>query len=613
MTDAPDASPSPFQSYLNHLHDGLKDLRDGAVADYIPELSKAPPDGFAISFATIDGHVYSVGDSATAFSIQSVSKPFAYAGALRDLGPERVLARVGVEPTGEAFNSIVLDQKNNRPFNPMVNAGAIAVCALVEGSDQAEREARMVALFSAFAGRPLQVDEAVYRSEKLTGHRNRAIAYLMLNTGMIDRDPEQVLDLYFRQCALRVTTEDLAIMGATLANGGTNPRTGARVIGPDQVRDVLTLMMSCGMYDYAGEWSFDVGLPAKSGVSGGLLAVLPGQLSVAFWSPPLDHIGNSVRGVEACRRFSRDFGLHLFMNAATVENAIRRHSRAHLQHSLRIRNHRERDILAAEGHRILLVEVQGALYFASSERMLRQLDALLDGTDFLILDMRRVSAADAAAERVITDYIRHRRAAGLDVAIAGAGGAPAAVAASVARMVEGTGARVFDAVDAALEAFEEALLDTLRQPFDHTRFAIDSIALFAGLTPEQCRKVEAQIHPMHFDQGQRIFTRGEAGDMFFVLARGTVSVLVPGAGGAPIRVSCIGPGQFFGEMAVLGDGRRSADVVADERVVCYGITADALRALGAEDPAISARILGNMAREFTGRMQRANAMISALQ
>lgn len=266
---------SPFEDYLAQIHADLRGVDSGEVATYIPELARAAPDGFAISFATIDGQVYSVGDFATEFSIQSVSKPFAYAGALTQLGQAAVVEKVGVEPTGEAFNSIVLDQKNNRHFNPMVNSGAIAIASMAPGDNHEERIDRMRRLFSDFAGRELRIDQAVYRSEAETGHRNRAIAYLMLNTGMITRDPEEVLDLYFQQCALNVTTEDLALMGATLANNGVNPRTGKQLIGPEDVRDVLTLMMSCGMYDYAGEWSFDVGLPAKSGVSGDVVVCCP--------------------------------------------------------------------------------------------------------------------------------------------------------------------------------------------------------------------------------------------------------------------------------------------------------------------------------------------------
>ncbi|WP_146132418.1 glutaminase, partial [Marivita geojedonensis] len=436
------------------------------------------------------------------------------------------------------------------------------------------------------------------------------IAYLMLNTGMISGDPEEVLDLYFRQCALRVTTQDLAVMGATLANCGINPRTQEEILGAAEVRDVLTLMMSCGMYDYAGEWSYDVGLPAKSGVSGGLIAVLPGQLSVAIWSPPLDPIGNTVRGVEACRRMSQDFGLHLFMNAATVEDVVRRTTTANLQHSLRTRNPRERDILAAEGYRIALVELQGALYFASSERMLRELDKVLEKAEFLVLDVRRLNSIDPAAERVINDYLAHKRSAGIEVSIAEINEGQTG---TWTRIASSNDIRVFTTVDAALESNEEMLLESLRQPFDHTKFSLDNIDLFKGLSADQLHKLEASIHPMQFDAGERIFQRGEQGQMFFVIARGSVSVFVPGFGANDLRVGCIGPGQFFGEMAVLGDGVRSADVVADERLVCYGLTSQDLQALTAEDPVISSTILANMAREFAERVRRSNEMVSSLK
>lgn len=604
---------SPFQDYLTEIHAELRGMTGGAVADYIPELAKAAPESFAISFSTIDGQVYSVGDSGSAFSIQSVSKPFAYGGALMRLGEAALLRAVGVEPTGEAFNSIVLDERNNRPFNPMVNAGAIAVAALQDGATPAARIAAMQALFSDFAGRALGIDEAVYRSEAETGHRNRAIAYLMLNSGMIARDPEEVLDLYFRQCALLVTTEDLAVMGATLANNGVNPRTGKRVLGSAEVRDVLTLMMSCGMYDYAGEWSYDVGLPAKSGVSGAVLAVLPGQLSIAIWSPPLDPIGNSVRGVAACSRISRDFGLHLFMNAATVEDVIRRETRASRQPSLRIRNPRERDLLAQEGEKIALVELQGALYFASAERMIRRLGRLIAEVRYLVLDFRRLNSIDGAALRFFDDFLTRSRAAGVEIAFAEIGGGTADTAGLISGLARDRGVRVFGAVDTALETYEDMVLDLAREPYDHTNFALDTIRLFQGLEPAQLRRIEQLIQPMQFEAGAHILRTGEDGRMFFVLARGSVSVMVETGQDERLRVGCIGPGQFFGEMAVLEGGPRSADVIADERVVCYGLTVAHLDDLAAEDPHILSTILANMAREFASRIRAGNRVISQLQ
>ena len=243
---------APVDDYLAELHARVSELTGGKPADYIPELGKADPSLFGIAIVTVDGQVYAVGDADTAFTIQSVSKPFMYGYALQHYGREAVLQHVGVEPTGEAFNSIVLDEVANRPFNPMVNAGAIAVAELIDGGTPEERIANMLALFSSLAGRRLNIDQAVFQSELATGHRNRAIAHMMLNTGMIRRDPNEVLDLYFRQCSVDVTTRDLAIMAATLANDGTNPITRKRVLEPQYVRDVLTVMHSCGMYDYAG-------------------------------------------------------------------------------------------------------------------------------------------------------------------------------------------------------------------------------------------------------------------------------------------------------------------------------------------------------------------------
>jgi len=229
VRDEAAAALAPVEDYLAELYEHAAALTEGKPADYIPELGKADPSLFGIAIVTVDGQVYAVGDADRAFTIQSVSKPFMYGYALQHYGREAVLQHVGVEPTGEAFNSIVLDEVANRPFNPMVNAGAIAVAELMEGATQDERIANMLALFSSLAGRELDIDDAVYRSELATGHRNRAIAYMMLNTGMIKRDPGEVLDLYFRQCSVSVTARDLAIMAATLANDGANPVTGEAV------------------------------------------------------------------------------------------------------------------------------------------------------------------------------------------------------------------------------------------------------------------------------------------------------------------------------------------------------------------------------------------------
>ena len=234
----------------------------------------------------------------------------------------------------------------------------------------------MLDLLGRFAGRALEVDEEVYRSECDTGHWNRAITYMMLNSGMIAGDALETLDLYFRQCSVRVTARDLAVMAATLANDGVNPLTRDRLLGPAEVRDVLTVMMTCGMYNYAGQWAFEAGMPAKSGVSGCVIAVIPGQIGIGVFSPPLDGYGNSVRGVRACLDISRRFGLHVLSNRPSVGAVVRREVRGDTVTSKRRRTLDEARILEEQGRQTVLLELQGALFFGSAERLIRRVAAL---------------------------------------------------------------------------------------------------------------------------------------------------------------------------------------------------------------------------------------------
>jgi len=301
---------SPIQSYLESLHAELKALRGGQVASYIPELSKADPDWFGMSLVTVDGVAYTVGDAAQRFTVQSISKPFVYAMAMADRGRELVTQRIGVEPSGDAFNSISLDPKTGAPRNPMINAGAIASTGLVGGGSPERQWARILESLATFAGRELTVDEAVYRSESETGFRNRAIAWMLRNFSIIDGEPMAVLENYFRQCSLLIDCRDLAFMAATLANGGVHPLTRQRALPSADVERVLAVMATCGMYDYAGSWLFEVGMPAKSGVGGGIIAVAPGKYGIAVVSPPLDGAGNSVRAQKAIRDIVRDLGIN---------------------------------------------------------------------------------------------------------------------------------------------------------------------------------------------------------------------------------------------------------------------------------------------------------------
>lgn len=301
-----------LQAAIETLHHQYQSLTDGTIATYIPELGKADPGDFGISIVTDEGRVFETGDSRRPFTIQSISKPFTFGIALEEFGDELVAKHVGVEPSGDSFNAIQLQDGTNRPYNPMINTGAITVTALLHGRFGERTFDILLERLSAAAGGPLQVDEAVFESERRSGHRNRAIVHLLLNFGLVHEEAERALDVYFRQCAILVTCRDLAMMAATLSNMGRNPVTGAPVFDITAVRHMLAIMFTCGMYDYSGEWAYRVGVPAKSGVSGGVMAVVNRQIGIATYSPRLDARGNSTRGIEVCVDLAAKFGLHAF-------------------------------------------------------------------------------------------------------------------------------------------------------------------------------------------------------------------------------------------------------------------------------------------------------------
>jgi glutaminase len=307
-----DSADRELHLILDSVYRGSIDRRDGALADYIPELAKTEPDRFGLAIATARGHLVTAGDSATPFTIQSVSKAFTYCLAIELIGRAAVLERVGVEPSGDAFNAIEFDPHTRRPFNPMVNAGAITVAGIIHDVHGNDTFDFVLERFSRAAGRRLELNKAVYRSESATGHRNRAIAHLLLSAGVLSEPVEPIVDVYFRQCSIEVTAIDLAWMGATLANLGAHPKSEDQVFDLRAVRDTQTVMFTCGMYDYSGHWASDVGIPAKSGVGGGVIGVVNRQLGIGSYSPRLDRKGNSVRGLAAFAALSDELGLHAF-------------------------------------------------------------------------------------------------------------------------------------------------------------------------------------------------------------------------------------------------------------------------------------------------------------
>jgi glutaminase len=292
-----------------------RSIRDGSNADYIPALAAVDPDLFGIALVTIDGQVFTAGDVDQVVSIQSISKVFTMAQVIEEQGPESIETQIGVDATGMRFNSIVavemvrgMSGAGAAELNPLVNAGAITATSMVKGANADEVWGRIIGFHSAAAGRSLRVLEDVYRSESEANQRNQAVGALMLAYGYIRTDWQQAVDLYTRQCSIGVNTRDLATMAATLAAGGTNPITGARVMDAAHVPRVLAVMATAGLYDDSGKWLYHTGLPAKSGVGGGLIAVSPGKFGIAVISPPLDSAGNSVRAQRAITAVSHALG-----------------------------------------------------------------------------------------------------------------------------------------------------------------------------------------------------------------------------------------------------------------------------------------------------------------
>lgn len=597
------AQDLPVWRYLNDLYGRHLPNISGQLASYIPELAAVAPNQFAIAFATADGFVYEVGDTAAQFTIQSVSKAVIYALALEDHGREEVLKRIGVEPSGEAFNSIVFDEKNNRPFNPMVNAGAIAASALIKGKDHAERYQRIVDIFERFTGRVLELDEAVYRSESLTGHRNRAIAYLELNSNMIGGDVDEHLDLYFRQCSLLVTARDLAMIGATLANGGVNPVTRKRALSAANVRAVLSVMNTCGMYDYAGGWQFSIGLPAKSGVGGGITAVLPGQLGIGTFSPRLDEVGNSARGVAVCEDISSNFRLHLFEDHGGGLIPFRRLYRGDEVHSKRVRRPEQAKKLDQFGHLIAVYELQAQLGFIEAERVTRRLIEDTPTAYFFVLDLTRVLHLDSVALGLLNTARRTLQEAGKGFAIVTASDEyPAAFDQQMH----------FPNIDLALEFFEERLLEQAGSTAEEHRVPLHEFEMLAGLDEQMLKELDQRTRSHSFAPGETLIAQNTRADELFFLIEGHVDIAVRVGNGPGHRVSTVEAGTVFGELALFGQGLRTADVIAASNGRVVVLDRAGLDALAEEKPHTHAALVLAVGASLAERLRRANAEIRAL-
>ena len=600
------ASKPPLLRFLDRCHADFSAETGGAVADYIPELGKADPDHFGISLATIDGHVYEVGDTRIPFTIQSMSKPFVFALALDTLGAARVESAIGVEPSGDPFNSIRLNA-DNHPFNPMVNAGAIACSGLIheakgDGAFEYIRQA-----LGRFAGRELGIDEAVYTSESATGDRNRAIGYLLRNSSVIRDDVGAVLEVYFRQCSVLVTARDIAVMAATLANRGTNPVTGEHVMTPYAISRTLSVMTSSGMYDYAGEWIYRVGIPAKSGVGGGILAALPARLGLGSYSPRLDRHGNSVRGIKVCEALSSHYDLHMLNRSDDARNSIIADYDIGKSPSRRSRRPHERKILAAHHQAVRIIELVGTLTFSGIDYVSRQL-AAKPRPQFVIFDLRRVAAMTRAGARLLAEEFREL--ARLHVTVILSGIKRSSADWKVIKEWAGgiSNLRDFYLLDAAIEWAEDQVVYRHGGAIDfHEITELSEQPLLAGLTPEELAGLAALGTIRSYRPGEKIVAAGEPAVSLFFLKSGVVHVTLPDG----VRLATLTAAMAFGEMALL-ETHRSADVLADLSATALEVPLRAFERFRDQHPRTGERIMRNLAQLLADRLIVANTKVDLL-
>jgi len=604
---------SPIQTYLDELHQSLVGLDEGSLADYIPELTKASPDWFGISVVTMDGVAYTAGNADQTFTIQSVSKPFVYATALADRGVDIVSNKIGVEPSGDAFNSISLDPQTGAPRNPMINAGAIATTSLVAGADSSAQWQRIASSLGAFAGHDLAVDESVYHSESATGFRNRAIAWMLKNFGVVDGDPMAALENYFRQCSLLVDCRDLAFMAATLANGGIHPVTGQRALPAEHVERVLSVMATCGMYNYAGSWLFEVGMPAKSGVSGGIIAVLPGRFGIGIFSPRLDVKGNSVRGIEVCKRLSRDFSMHVFSRDGHPSMALGRIYTGADAPSRRQPFAEMRACLVSHAHRIKYLCLHGYLAVDGVEYIIRKMLHMSTDAHSFILDLHQVDGISDCAARLLNEVRQSFGRNGTAVVFSRIHARRAITVPLKRAVTKGDrGYLSFEDNDLAVEWCENRLYGETEQPPQAVTSLTDCL-FFKGVPAELMQKVEAAITVHAFEPGDHIVKAGQVGDSrVFFIESGQVSILVPLQDGAHHRIASLGPGMNFGEMVLLGQTTRSATVCADTAVTCRVLESRDLDQIASEAPVLKIILLENLAGNLASSLRRATQWIAAL-
>ena len=490
----------------------------------------------------------------------------------------------------------------------MVNAGAIACTGLIYEAKQKGAFDCILEALAKFAGRDLDIDESVFRSERLTVNRNRAIAWLLRNYSIIGVDVDEVLDAYFRQCSVLVTARDLAIMAATLANRGINPITGVQVVTPLAVARTLSVMTSSGMYDYAGEWSYRVGMPAKSGVGGGIVAALPSQFGLGAYSPLLDSHGNSVRGLKVCEALPSHFDLHVLIRGDDVRTCVIADYDIGSGASRRSRPPNEQQVLQSHRSEIRVIELVGTLTFASVDYVSRRLGALAQRPQILVLDCHRVPGVTKAAARLLAEVLHDLQSSGGTVVLSGMQRTSRAwatidewVAPKVARV------KTFPLLDEAIEWAEDQLIYRYGGWQANEQAPLGEQALLAGLSPDELEQLSLLIAKRTYAPGERIIREGEPANSMHFLRSGMVSVKLPSG----VRLATLVQGMVFGEMALI-EPKRTADVWADTQVQSLELSLEQFGIFRQQSPRTGEIVMRNLATLLSKRLIWANTKVELL-
>jgi len=626
---------SPLHRYLSEMLENLRPMTSGNV-NPVTEVATSPDiNKVGITITTVNGHQYSSGDADHKFAIQSIAKVFAYGLALDDLGPREVGKKIDVEPSGDPFNEISLQHQTGRPDNAMINAGAIATVGLIKGSggkDRITRISRIMELAAEGSPGELEINRIVYHAENIGGHRNRALAWLLRSFEIIDSDPEPVVQDYFLECSTDVTTENLSMMAATLANKGVNPVTGREVFSEDTTRQVLAVMMTCGMYDAAGNWMIDIGLPAKSGVDGGIMVVVPGQLGIGVYSAPLDSHGNSVRGAAAIRRVTRDLGLH-YADAPPLGGSTLRAHYSLADASLGVVRSTELSRITSQfGERCQILEVSGDLGFAETETMVRTIVEMDDDVSMVIIDFQGVDDYGKAAILMLASMTTVWRDEGKDIIFIDWGEAlvesildyisirddlylpdprEKAKAASAGQLdlpsdaesveQEITGEfRLFDNRSAALEWAELRLAQRYARDVLHTDDSPrepEAAPVFEFLNDADVDELAGYMELRSYTADTVIRRVGQPFGGIYFIRSGRVELAAEGKGDARYRHVYLSPGTTFGEFALTYTGRQLTTIRAVDDVEVLVLSAQKIASIEKSNPQLAIRLWTAIARE----------------